>query len=130
MSQYFSVSNYPQVAIGASRPKAIWTDDYAGNKILLENVLAWLVINSMRVDGVQFNLLCEQSVSNVWRKRAFSTLCENHRMLDSEACPLQLNQCLQVFRERIDHEIENSVPQTTRYSEKISSAIDMHRYDV
>lgn len=28
----------------------------------------------MRVDGVQYNLLCEQSVHNIWRKRCFHLL--------------------------------------------------------
>jgi hypothetical protein len=37
----------------------------------LRDVVSWLMINSMRVDGVQYNLLCEQSVGNIWRKRCF-----------------------------------------------------------
>ena len=41
---------------------------------LLKDVAAWLVINSMRSEKVQYNLLCEQTVSNVWRKGAFRHL--------------------------------------------------------
>ena len=81
----------------------------------------------MRVDGIQFNLLCEQSVGNVWRKRCFASICGGHRELDSDHCPDQLNNNLQVFRERIDFEIENSVPETLRYSEKIATTILAHR---
>ena len=93
----------------------------------LRNVLSWLVINSMRVDGIQFNLLCEQSVANVWRKRAFSGICGGYLKIDAMDCPKELSESLQVFRERIDFEIENSVPQTVRYSEKISKIIAEHR---
>ena len=93
----------------------------------LRNVLSWLVINSMRVDGIQFNLLCEQSVANVWRKRALTAVCSGFPKIDDASCPTELSQALQVFRERIDFEIENSVPQNVRYSEKISTVITAHR---
>ena len=34
---------------------------------ILVDVAAWLVVNACKSQKVQFNLLCEQSVSNVWR---------------------------------------------------------------
>ena len=81
----------------------------------------------MRVDGIQFSLLCEQSVGNIWRKRAFSTLRLDYRSVDTVNCSPELDRSLQVFRERIDFEIENSVPLTTLYSEKIASLINNNR---
>lgn len=81
----------------------------------------------MRVDGIQFSLLCEQNVRNVWRKRAFTAICGGFNDIDKPECPSELTLALQVFRERIDFEIENSVPQTVRYSEKISKIIAEHR---
>ena len=93
----------------------------------LKDVVSWLMINSMRVDGVQYNLLCEQSVGNIWRKRCFNTLKGDYKSIDSfDHCPPQLNRALQVFRERIDFEIENSIPQTVKYSEKINKQISLH----
>lgn len=44
----------------------------------LVDVAAWLVINSMHSERIQFNQLCIQNVSNVWRKKAFKTLLKNH----------------------------------------------------
>lgn len=41
---------------------------------LLCHVTAWLTINSMRSERVQFNQLCLQNVANVWRKNAFLSL--------------------------------------------------------
>jgi hypothetical protein len=40
----------------------------------LRDVCAWLTINSFRTEKVQFDLLCEQSVKNVWRKVAWNEL--------------------------------------------------------
>lgn len=93
----------------------------------LMDVLTWLIINSMRVDSVQYNLLCEQSVSNIWRKRSFSLLLTSFKDVDSvDKCPPQASRALQVFRERIDFEIENSIPVSQRYSEKIRKMIESH----
>lgn len=93
----------------------------------LKDVLSWLVINSMRVDSVQYNLLCEQSVSNIWRKRCFKVLQEGYRDIDSadRASP-QAIRALKVFRERLVFEIENSIPTSTKYSDKIRQMIESH----
>jgi hypothetical protein len=122
-----------QVAIGATgRPATdsapLQQISATGQKQFLNDVVSWLVINSMRVDGVQYNLLCEQSVGNIWRKRCFVTLRSDFRSIDNfDHCPPQLNRSLQVFRERIDFEIENSIPQSVKYSEKIFKSIKEHR---
>ena len=50
----------------------------------LKDVVSWLNINSMRVDSVQFNLLSEQSVGNIWRKRAFANLRSDFRYVDAK----------------------------------------------
>jgi hypothetical protein len=39
----------------------------------------------------------------------------------------ELEAALRVFRERVFHEIENSVPTSVRYSEKIMAAISENR---
>ena len=36
---------------------------------LCKDVAAWLCLNQMKSEKTQFNLLCEQTVCNVWRKR-------------------------------------------------------------
>ena len=114
-----------QVMAGAGAYAAHNSFDLRGAQFL-KDVISWLNINSMRVDGIQFNLLCEQSVGNVWRKRAFAGLALDFRMIDSSQCPTGLNRSLQVFRERVDFEIENSVPSSSAYSAKIGSIINEH----
>lgn len=47
----------------------------AGNdEGVLKDITAWLIINTMRSEKVQFNMLCEQNLHTVWRKRAFNML--------------------------------------------------------
>ena len=42
----------------------------------LASITAWLHINSMRSETMQFNLLCEQNCKNVWRKSSFHQVVE------------------------------------------------------
>ncbi len=51
----------------------------AGVRKVLEEVSAWLVINSMRSERVQFNMLCVQNTSNVWRKYCYAELLRQHK---------------------------------------------------
>ncbi len=50
-----------------------------GDQKVLVDVAAWLVINSMRSERIQFNQLCIQNVSNVWRKNSFKTLLAHYK---------------------------------------------------
>lgn len=60
---------------------------------------------------VQWNLLMEQQASNVWRKRAFSSMKSAHDQFGKEAKGSdKLLGCLDTFRERVDHNVENTVP--------------------
>jgi hypothetical protein len=113
-----------QVSIGSGNI----TKDSDNVHQFLKDIVSWLVINSMRVDGVQFNLLCEQSVANIWRKRCFAMLRKDYATIDDfKASSVQVNRSLQVFRERIDFEIENSIPHSVLYSEKVTKLIVEHK---
>ena len=60
---------------------------------------------------VQWNLLMEQQASNVWRKRAFSAMKSAHEQFGKDAHGSdKLLGCLDTFRERVDHNVENTVP--------------------
>ena len=43
---------------------------------ILKGVAAWLVINSMASDKIQFQQLLMQNAANVWRKNAFRVVLE------------------------------------------------------
>jgi len=104
------------------------TDVSEERKALIE-VAAWLVINSMRSERIQFNQLCIQNVSNVWRKSAFKALLKKHRdfnireKLEDE----HLRKSLQAFREPIDFSLEAAVPVPKPFAETISNRIDTHK---
>ena len=48
-------------------------------KAALLDVTAWLVINSMRTERLQFDQLCGQNLANIWRQNAFDQLIDGHR---------------------------------------------------
>ena len=72
-----------------------------GKHQLLKDVVAWLVINSMRSEKVQFNLLCEQNASNVWRKHAYSLLLGNRDSVGTQECAAEVRDAVNVFRQKV-----------------------------
>lgn len=60
---------------------------------------------------VQWNLLMEQQAANVWRKRAFAAMksASDQFGKDTQSSDRLLG-CLDTFRERVDHNVENTVP--------------------
>jgi hypothetical protein len=68
---------------------------YLTGKPLLVAVSAWLTINGMRSENMQFNMLCRQSIENVWRKRGFYTLTSNYPELSKLAFSGKLKELAQ-----------------------------------
>jgi hypothetical protein len=64
-----------------------------GLRKALEDICAWLTINSMRSERVQFNMLCVQNTSNVWRKYAYEQLLRQHMSYVTTHCPTPRFQC-------------------------------------
>ena len=77
----------------------------------LVDVATWLVINSMHSEKMQFNLLCEHSVRNVWRKQCFKTLMANADRLGTAKTEPFDRACLNNMRDRIMFTVENAVPE-------------------
>ena len=44
----------------------------------LVDITAWLVINSMASERVQFDQLCHQNLAHIWRRNAWASLVEQH----------------------------------------------------
>ncbi|KAH3756032.1 nxn protein [Pelomyxa schiedti] len=101
------------------------------------DIPAWLLLNSMRMESLQFVKMGQQELQNIFRKKALSTLLDESRAHYSEApmyrlrrfhdAPPPLNEflrtCVQHFREVIDYTIENAVPKPHRYIEKIQEDV-------
>ena len=77
---------------------------------VLRDVVGWLVVNSMKSETVQFNMLCEQAISNVFRKNAFNTIQANYKNFGTKGVPQQAILALDLFRERLDFSVENAIP--------------------
>jgi hypothetical protein len=110
----------------------------------LEDVVAWLVINSLRSEQTQWTMLCIQNIGNLYRKNAFSCLHENSKNLLSdkssfEAKPfvddierskfvanLNADDGLRVFDESIDFSLEAGVPDPLPFESKLRSMLDDH----
>ena len=103
------------------------SDSINNNENFLRDVISWLIINSMRVDGVQFSLLCEQNVNNIWRKRGFHNLIAYKNELEKDNLSNKVLQSLLLFRERVHYSIENSIPIVEKYSTRIGKLIASNR---
>ena len=61
--------------LAKSAPTAKLAEDGAQR---LKDISAWLVLNAMRTERVQFDQLCTQNICNVWRKGAWDELLCGH----------------------------------------------------
>ena len=91
----------------------------------LRDVLAWLVVNGMRAENVQAGLLAEQRAANIWRKHAYrALLAAGARVMGVGESPQtgRVQQCLDVFRERVSFVVSNAVPQGSFASKRLAVA--------
>eukprot|EP01060_Flectonema_neradi_P006280 TRINITY_DN1420_c0_g1_i1.p1 TRINITY_DN1420_c0_g1~~TRINITY_DN1420_c0_g1_i1.p1 ORF type:complete len:4698 (+),score=1051.93 TRINITY_DN1420_c0_g1_i1:123-14216(+) len=87
-------------------------------------VVAWLLVNSMRSERLQYNQLALQSVSNVWRKELFNMLNSNkHKFTIDGITPTNLKYALNQFREPIDFDVKATVPESRMFSEYLQEFI-------
>ena len=96
-------------------------------EVKLEEVSAWLVVNSMRSEKVQFQMLCEQSIENVWRKQAFTTLLREWKTIGTDKMVVLTGKSVDVFRDRVDYAVENAVPDPRPFQQKLQNMINEHR---
>ena len=109
---------------------------------MLESVVCWLVINSMRTEQTQWSMLCLQNVANIYRKNAFARLLACRGSLASPPAPpaaldssgaatepymeLPLQRSLRVFDETLDFSLEAAVPDPVPFETRLRDMITMH----
>jgi len=102
--------------------------DSLADRAHLEDITCWLLINSFKTERVQFELWTLHCAQNVWRKRAFSQLLVAYKEVgewkaDQGSEDQWLTRhCLSVFREPVNHDVSNSVPQRDSTKDIITSA--------
>ena len=97
----------------------------------LEDVSAWLLLNSMATEKVQFELWALQCARNVWRKAAHKLLVNGHARFgtfDDGAAPDPVHSheqaALDVFREKVEQDVSSAVPSFPPSSERCTANSD------
>ena len=93
--------------------------DAPGERDILKDVSAWLVVNSMRSEQVQFNMLCEHNMRNVWRKEAFNMLVARCNDVGGDAADGLLVRCIDAFLERLDYQVASEVVAERTFGAKL-----------
>jgi hypothetical protein len=115
---------------------------------VLEDVVAWLIINSLRSEQVQWTMLCLQNIGNLYRKNAFQSLHRGTKyFMEGGTVPIPLTQgeeeskisseesfiakldrdkALKLFDEPIDFSLEAGVPDPVPFEERLRSMLDTH----
>lgn len=110
----------------------------------LLDVPAWLLLNGMRMEGLQFIQLSLQELHNVWRKRALHSLTDEVKLnskvysetnegeafqrlrrFEGEVGTYQ-SKCIEVFREPIGFPVEAKVPRPRPFVETLKVLVDQH----
>lgn len=118
------------------------------NEHVLEDVVAWLIINSLRSEQIQWTMLCLQNIGNLYRKNAFQSLHRGTKYFmeggtnpieskdgaeetkvsasDTFIANLDKDKALAVFDEPIDFSLEAGVPDPVPFEERLRSMLDTH----
>ena len=99
---------------------------------VLKQINAWLVVNSMRSERIQFNQLCLQNVSNIWKKQAFDVLLSRHSEMffmdtNSSSVNAFAQSHMNVFCEKIDFSLEIENKECIPFSESLKSKADANK---
>ncbi|KAH0485157.1 MAG: hypothetical protein KVP17_004824 [Porospora cf. gigantea B] len=71
-------------------------------RAVLQALCGWLILAEIQTDAMQHNLLCVQSVRNIWRKHAYRQLVRRHIEFEVDEVPAALREALDVFRDEVD----------------------------
>ena len=120
--------------------KRIETDLIKKSNDLIVDVPAWLILNSMRMESLQFIQLQLQELHNGWRKQAFSSLLDEvranidattqqrrssglRRFVGETSEKQWLKGCVEEFREVIGFPIQDTVPEPQRFVDTIDALV-------
>ncbi|GAB5371987.1 hypothetical protein AAMO2058_001626900 [Amorphochlora amoebiformis] len=95
---------------------------------MLDKITAWQVVNGMKSQAIQYNQLQLQNVANVWRKKAFTILCQRHASFKvrKEKQDLFLSKVVEVFEEDIDFKVARRIEQPIQFDDLVKSMVDTH----
>ena len=71
----------PRYTSALEKSWSLWGSTDQEQSGLPNDLIAWLSLNQMRSEQIQFQLLCEQSIRNVWQ-RMFTQVCQFDNCID------------------------------------------------
>lgn len=74
----------------------------------LQDIVAWLVVNSMRSEHLQWSMLCIQSIANIYRKNAYKTFTEYSKRERENGGKTEA--AIKLFDQAIDFSLSVNVP--------------------
>jgi hypothetical protein len=106
---------------------------------VLREIVAWLVVNSMRSEQIQWSMLCIQNCSNIFRKTAFEVMLRAGTAdpIASMQSPLDVSSedpvnqlsagaSIEVFTETIDFSLDSAVPDPAPFETKLRTMLEDH----
>jgi len=122
----------PEVRRLIERELAACSDTEASMLSPLAEIVAWLIINSLRAEQLQWSMLCAQNIANVYRKEAFRILVKADARtqlgrIRNDHDSTVPERALAVFEEPIDFSLEATVPDPIPFEERLKSLLDAHR---
>jgi hypothetical protein len=66
------------------RAHAVFRSKSFNIDLALQEVTTWLILNGIKSEKVQFKMLCEQNMTNLWRKRALECLVLDYKKVGVE----------------------------------------------
>ncbi|CAE7609759.1 unnamed protein product [Symbiodinium sp. CCMP2592] len=96
--------------------KEPWTKSEKGRLLA---VAAWLLVNSIRTERIQFAMLQLQNLANVWRRNAFKSVMSDFEAVTADG----LKEAVQVFKEPIAFTLPSGVPRPRGVHEVVEDRV-------
>eukprot|EP01029_Cantina_marsupialis_P025404 TRINITY_DN6726_c0_g3_i3.p1 TRINITY_DN6726_c0_g3~~TRINITY_DN6726_c0_g3_i3.p1 ORF type:complete len:891 (+),score=259.15 TRINITY_DN6726_c0_g3_i3:877-3549(+) len=110
-------------------------------------VPGWLLVNSMRMESLQFVQMSNQELNNVWRKTSLRTLLSESRdnilpvtadgsermkrlrrfLVNEHTTPKWLSRCIEQYREPVNYEVPDHVPMPHSLAEKLQELVEENK---
>eukprot|EP00756_Hemistasia_phaeocysticola_P010308 Hpha_TRINITY_DN15008_c2_g11::TRINITY_DN15008_c2_g11_i2::g.123952::m.123952 len=120
------VARKPAQELPKDPPPVSSPEDPATRKVLV-GCVAWLMVNSMRMERLQYNQLCIQKIQNVYRKGAFGELIQSHDTFTVSAGLRPSDRAaraLAIYREPIEFAIQDHVPRDRLFEDVLREMVN------
>jgi hypothetical protein len=141
------VSKLVKIELSAGRGVAVdgQSEIQSGNSAQdLRDVISWLLLNGMKSEQTQANMLICQNVANVWKKSAYRAMLklDDSRLLSGGSKESKLSTLLSAWKEETDTSIPNCITNSLSLKSRLDKLVtekkvcgllndkdDMHRID-